>query len=333
MLNLNDPGFTGPYAELYRQFIAYKRAMGYEYGESVVYGLRKMNRDIEAMRTSEEGPLPQSLALAWAEKAPGESRENRKRRMIVMRQFGLFVEGVGIECFVLPKRLMPAKASKFEPYVFTEEEVARLMAYFDSLPGDKRFRSRSLVMPALFRTIYGCGLRLREASDLKVWEVDIAGGVISVNGAKGGKNRYVPMSGSLAAEISAYWEAMGFDGADPDQPFFPSPKKNGFYTSPSIRLNLKNACNALGIANEKGQAPRVHDLRHTFACHALDKVAKEGGDPYAALPVLAEYLGHSHISDTERYLHLTEAGRRLVIEKTRESAERVFPKGGPRDER
>lgn len=326
MQKLENDLFEGPYAELYRQFISYKRAMGYKYGESTVYDLGKMNRRIESMREDEEGVLPQSLVMAWMEKEPDESDSNRKKRLILMRQFGLFLEGIGVDCFVLPERFMPAKGPRFEPYIFTESEIEAIMAYFDSLPHDKRFPNRTSVLPVLFRTIYGCGLRIREALDLKVWELDVDGGVLSINDAKGGKNRRVPVSPSLHAVLLSYWETMGFDDADPDQPLFPSVRRSGFYTSPTIRHALKCACDRLGIRTELGKLPRVHDLRHTFACHSLDRIMADGGDPYAMMPVLSTYMGHTHISDTEYYLHLTESGRRFVLEKTAATACRIFPK-------
>lgn len=327
MQELENRLFEGPHAELYRQFILYKRAMGYKYGDSIVYDLGKMNRRIESMRDGEDGALPQRLVMAWTEKEPGESSSNRKKRLTLMRQFGLFLEGLGIDCFVLPERFIPARSPRFEPYVFTEGEVIALMAYFDSLPCDKRFPNRAVVLPVLFRTIYGCGLRIREALDLKVWELDIANGVLSINNAKGGKNRAVPVATSLHAVLSDYWEKMDLGRSDPDRPLFPSVTKDDFYTSETIRHALRCACDELGIRNALGRLPRVHDLRHTFACHSLDRFMRQGGDPYAMLPVLAAYMGHTHISDTEYYLHLTEAGRQFILEKTAATADRIFPKG------
>ncbi len=227
MLDLDDCAFEGPYAELYRQFVSFKRAMGYKYGEGVLYDLRRISEEIEGARTDEEGPLPQKLVMDWTERKPGESDANRKKRLTLMRQLGLFVEGLGIECFVLPERFIPAKGPRYEPYIFTEDEISALMAHFDSLPHDRRFPNRSKVQPVLLRTIYGCGTRIREALDLKVWEVDVENGVLSINNAKGGKRRYLPMSPSLASCFASYWDEMGLDGAPPDAPVFPSVKRGG----------------------------------------------------------------------------------------------------------
>ena len=55
----------------------------------------------------------------------------------------------------------------------------------------------------------------------------------------------------------------------------------------------------------RGQGPRIHDLRHTFAVHTLLRWYREGADLDARLPVLATYLGHVSIEGTQQYLHLT----------------------------
>ena len=54
----------------------------------------------------------------------------------------------------------------------------------------------------------------------------------------------------------------------------------------------------------RGKGPRVHDLRHSFAVHVLNKWSREGKDMYTCLPILRTYLGHSKLSATEKYLRL-----------------------------
>ena len=86
---------------------------------------------------------------------------------------------------------------------------------------------------------------------------------------------------------------------------FPSPKGTRcygeiFYTS--FRKVLKQA----GIQHGGiGKGPCLHDLRHTFAVHNLEKWLKSGENIQAKLPILADYLGHTSLLGTQRYLRLT----------------------------
>lgn len=57
------------------------------------------------------------------------------------------------------------------------------------------------------------------------------------------------------------------------------------------------------VGNKQG--PRIHDLRHTFACHSLANMAKAGIDLYTSLPILSAYLGHQSLEATNRYVRLT----------------------------
>ena len=60
-----------------------------------------------------------------------------------------------------------------------------------------------------------------------------------------------------------------------------------------------------GVGASATQEPRLHDLRHTFACDCLRKWYDEGVDVNARLPILATAMGHVNVHDTQLYLHVT----------------------------
>jgi integrase len=71
--------------------------------------------------------------------------------------------------------------------------------------------------------------------------------------------------------------------------------------------------------------PRIHDLRHTFAVHVLDKLVKEGVDMHCCLPVLSMALGHKCVSDTEYYVRITNQVYPHLSDTTSAISEYVFP--------
>jgi integrase len=75
----------------------------------------------------------------------------------------------------------------------------------------------------------------------------------------------------------------------------------------------------------KGHGPRLHDLRHTNAVHALNGWVKADKDVYSLLPILSKFLGHEHIRSTEKYLRLTAEVFPDIIQKTSESCGYVIP--------
>lgn len=75
----------------------------------------------------------------------------------------------------------------------------------------------------------------------------------------------------------------------------------------------------------KGQGPRVHDLRHTFAVHSLYHMVKSGLDIYTAWPVLSVLLGHHDIYATEHYVRLTLEIYPDLIKETGKKLGDIFP--------
>ncbi len=194
----------------------------------------------------------------------------------------------------------------FIPYIFTHDEIKALFHVLDSLktPSHSGSPRRKDIIPILFRLLYCCGLRVSEAVKLKGEDVDLENGVLTIKNSKFGKTRYVPLSFETASMCREYAKTrlIGKDGEDW---FFAAPD-GGHYNIRSIYSMFRQYLWDAGISHGgKGQGPRVHDLRHTFAVHCLQKWVADGEDITTALPRLSAYMGHTDFSATERYLRLT----------------------------
>ena len=77
----------------------------------------------------------------------------------------------------------------------------------------------------------------------------------------------------------------------------------------------------------KGYGPRLHDLRHTFAVHTLQKWVETGEDLNSMLPVLSVYMGHKSLKATSRYLRLTAEVYPNVIRQVETTCSYVIPGG------
>jgi integrase len=158
-------------------------------------------------------------------------------------------------------------------------------------------------MPEIFRLLYGCGFRISEVLNLRVQDVDLNQGVLTVRQGKFRKDRLVPVALSLVNRLRKYEAGLG--NRPPDAFFFPAPNGKAYSLRPVYTLFRKLLLQC-GIPHEgRGKGPRLHDLRHGFAVHTLLRWYQEGADLNAKLPLLATYLGHESLSGTQRYLHLT----------------------------
>lgn len=291
---------TSVLAPCMADFVEQKRALGNKYNAcvEVFNGFDRFcnEQHLEAPVISKE------LLSLWEEKRPHENETTQHIRISYVRQLCEYLHNNGYE---VPGAFHPApkKSQQFVPYIFTKNELERLFSATDSTKPTPSSPIRHLVMPVLFRLIYTCGLRASEALRLKVSDVDLDMGMMTILGAKGDKDRMVGISDSMLEYMRNYRANPLVAGFSSDY-FFPAPD-GGFYDVSTIYAYFRDYLFTAGIPHRgRGKGPRLHDLRHSFAVHVLNKWSSEGKDMYTCLPILRVYLGHSRLTATEKYLRL-----------------------------
>ena len=292
----------GAFPELFAEYVEHKRSLGYVYPQSRLYLVRRLSRFL-AGRAADERVLTRDAAEAFARPRGGESPGTAAARRGIARQFALFLRWRGIDAWVLPERSGPRQSSSFAPRIVTAEEMARIVACADARPASRCGPQTQPVYAMLVRLLWCCGLRIGEAVSLRVGDVDLTEAVITVRKAKHNRTRLVPMSQSLAAHARRYAVAVGLVAEDPGGWFFPSPRGGG-YNPCSATAHIQRLMLQAGVVTASGRAPRAHDLRHSYAVACLAKMQADGVDVYAALPLLATYMGHADIVSAEYYLRL-----------------------------
>jgi site-specific recombinase XerD len=177
--------------------------------------------------------------------------------------------------FVVPR---PRQGQRL-PEILSREEVVRVIAAI-------AHPKHRLAVEA----IYACGLRLSEATALKVRDIDRDRMTVRIEQGKGRKDRYVPLSKRLRNRLEEYWSAHPsghwvFEGHNPDRPLHVTAVQRA-YTLAKLRA---------GIQKHGG----VHALRHAYATHLIES----GVD----VLTVQRLLGHRSVSTTMRYFHLSQA--------------------------
>ena len=152
--------------------------------------------------------------------------------------------------------------------------------------------------------IYMCGLRISEARLLKVADVDLENGIISVHHSKKDNSRLVPMSDLLTERCRIYSKQVHPHSIAAAY-YFPVPdgKPMGIC---NLYNNFRKFLWRAGISHGgRGYGPRIHDFRHTYAVHCLKKWAEQEKDLSVYLPVLKTYMGHGSFHETAYYLRMT----------------------------
>jgi integrase len=284
------------------EFLEVKYALGYKYqnGTSQIKQLDKLCAENYAGCME----LTKDIVSAWIEKRPNESAATQNRRIRLARELGLFLAKCGKNPYILPQYKI-IDDNSFVPYVFSHEEVERFFNTIDSQPPHVAYPICNIMYSVLFRILYCCGLRISEALSLKYGDIDLERSVLIVKKSKFSKDRLVPMSASLQAAVEQYIPKVK-QHYPINEHIFPSRFSEESIRARVVYSYFRKILWESGIPHGgKGKGPRLHDFRHTFSVHALQKWVDDKVDVYTALPILSTYLGHENIRTTGLYLRLT----------------------------
>jgi integrase len=290
--------FDGNFGEYLQAFIEQKRSLGFSYEDSC----RLLSQFNKFCTTNfpKETILTKELCNAWAIRGDEETTTSFRARLTPVREFARYLNRIGMNAYVLPNNFAK-KPQRPIPYVYSEEEIASLWSVLDCVKPQKQSPLRHIVIPAIFRVLYCCGLRPAEARKLRVEDVDLSNGKISIRESKKHADRIVMMADDLIGYCGEYDNHIR--NVLPKREFF-FPKSDGsMYSKTWFELNFRQMREKTEIAQFDVKKPRLYDFRHTFATHRLYQWIREGKDLSAMLPYLSAYMGHVRLSDTYYYIH------------------------------
>ncbi|MFZ5495481.1 MAG: tyrosine-type recombinase/integrase [Verrucomicrobiota bacterium] len=248
--------------------------------------------------------ITRELAERWFKGMAHLSPGTRINRMGILRRLCLYLSHFDPRtCFV--HRAWQPRRNRPMPYIYSRDEVRRIMAAAETLPDGDGLRR--LVFSTLVGLLYATGVRIGEALGMRLGHVDLKRRLIRVQETKFKKSRYVPLAPSVAAQLAHYLRrrrAAGYSQAA-DAHFFVS-RSGGYYHPVTFVTTFLAVLRQLGLRGPAPQrGPRIHDLRHSFAVSRLLAWHRSGANLYAKLPTLSTYLGHVTVTGTELYLHAT----------------------------
>lgn len=293
--------FRSILADLMSQYCSEKIASG-ERCETTYYHLRRFD-DFLFQESLSRRELPKALVNKWTEKRHYESAKTHQLRVRSAAKFAVYMNRSGLPAYIPSTIGMAISRLDYTPYIFRHDEIIQLLAASERLPRNYLTPFRHLAIPVIFRLLSGCGLRTNEALKLRVADVDLDNGILTILDTKFRKDRLVPVAPAMAERLRIY--AATIPASNPESYFFPAPD-GGHYNARTLYFMFRRLLTECGIGHGgRGKGPRVHDLRHTFAVHRLLHWYREGVALDAMLPVLAVYLGHQRLTGTQRYLRLT----------------------------
>jgi integrase/recombinase XerD len=298
-----------------QEYLSMRRGLGFKLQETGK-GLLDFVTFMEQHRASY---ITQALALAWAQQPLNVQPAHWAQRLSFVRGFALHRSATDPRTQVPPQGFLPFQPKRARPYLYSDDEIRRLLRAASNMPC--RYE-RGELLPWTYHCLFGLlsvsGLRLGEARNLEIQDVDLKAAVLTIRGTKFGKSRLVPLHASTCKVLANYIaRRQRHWAARPVSSYL-------FVSSWGNRLDggqihrafyaLSRQIGLRGVADSHG--PRLHDMRHVFATNTLVRWYRSGEDPERRLPILSAYLGHVHVADTQWYLSgspelMREAMRRL----------------------
>jgi integrase len=298
-----------PLRQALQDYLAVRRALGYRLQRPE----KLLAQFLTYVEARGEAHLRLATMVTWATLPAGASRSWVSHRLSVIRGFASHVHALDPATDVPPADLLPSRPSRATPYLYSDADIAALLAAATMLRTPHRIATYQTLIGLLAVT----GMRVGEALALDRGDVDRSEGVLTIRASKFGKSREVPVHPTTVAALSQYLRR-------PDRPRAATATAAVLVSTAGTRLLYCNVhwtfhrlVRRAGLTPRSAACrPRPHDLRHRFAVCTLLDGYRGGHVPQARLPLLSTYLGHVDPRHTYWYLSaapelLHAAGDRL----------------------
>ena len=284
--------------EAVRQYLRLRRGLGFKLHEAG----RALPKFVTFLQRHHASVITCQLALDWAQQSSTVQSEEWARRLSIVRGFARYRSAMDPRTEIPPDGLLPYRPKRARPYLYSQEEIRALLRAALKLPAHGKLR------PWTFHCLFGLlsvtGLRLGEARNLELKDVDLPARLLTIRGAKFGKSRLVPLHKSTCRVLANYLARRKQHwGSRPVSSYlFVSNWGNRLDTG-EIHRTFYAVSRQIGLRGPTdSHGPRLHDLRHRFALMTLLRWYRAGEDAERRLPALSAYLGHVHVADTFWYL-------------------------------
>ena len=298
-----------------QDYIEMRRGLGFKLRETE----RGLIDFVTFLEDNDTPYITTELALAWAQRPSHAQPSSWASRLGYVRGFARHRSAADPRTQIPPDGLLPFRPKRARPYLYSKEDIERLLAATLEMPCRyAHCKLRPWTYYCLFGLLSVSGLRLGEARNLKLSDIDFDAAVLTIRGTKFGKTRLVPMHASTCTVLRNYIKRrQQYCAAQPASPYLFTSRLGNRLDFGDIHRTFYALSRQVGLRGlNESHGPRLHDMRHVFATNTLVRWYEAEQDPERLLPILSTYLGHVHVADTQWYLSgspelMKEAMRRL----------------------
>ncbi len=280
-----------------KDYLAMRRSLGFKLEHANGYLLSF----VSFMEDQKADVITTKLALAWAQLPTSATTKTWASRLSSLRGFAVYRMAEDPRTEVPPANLLPVRCARMKPYLYTEEEIIRLMNAALEMPEASVFTGRTFY--CFFGLLAVTGMRPGEVIQMKNDDVDLSKGLITLRESKFGKSRLVPLHPSTTRALAEYSEIRD-KLLNRRSTYFLISNRGTKLSGGRVRYTFYALSRQIGLRGMTAKnGPRLQDFRHRFAIETLSDFYRAGEDAEHWLPVLSTYLGHVNITNTYWYLN------------------------------
>lgn len=281
-----------------QEYLSLRRGLGFKLHEAG----KALPKFVTFLEQHKASVITCRLALDWAQQSPTVQPAEWARRLSIVRGFARYRSAMDPRTEIPPEGLLPYRPKRARPYLYSHQEIRSLLGAALQLPD--RGGLRPWTYYCLFGLLSVTGLRLGEARNLELQDVDLPARVLTIRSSKFGKSRLVPLHGSTCRVLANYLRRRERHWAKrPVSSYLFVSNWGNRLDGGEIHRTFYALSRQIGLRGPtESHGPRLHDMRHRFAVMTLLRWYRAGEDAERRLPTLSAYLGHVHVSDTFWYL-------------------------------
>ena len=288
-----------------RDYLELRRGLGFDLGRAE----SRLKDFLKVMKNRRTRQITTALALEFALRSDHRSPSTQAGCLSAIRGFARYLSGIDPKTEIPPVGLV-RQGHRPQPYIYSDGEIIQILDAARAHPSTPRYALKPHTLYCLFGLLSVTGMRLTEALNLKLEDIDWLNGVLSVGRSKFQKCRLLPLHKSTLRQLRDYIKLRDRFFAErpwrrPQDRIFVS-THGGALTSNEIGEDFRMLTRRIRLrVTGASHGPRIHDLRHRFAVATLVRWYRTGKDVGPLLPVLSTYLGHVFITGTYWYLTCT----------------------------
>ena len=301
------------YNTLSQKFLQYKRYLGYKYKtdetviKEIVKYLNNFNIDI----------ITKEVVENYVRLNNNLTQNTIARNISTFRSFCKYLKQQGIEAYQISKNMYTGKI-KYKAYIYSHDEIKRIYNNLNKVTSNYQYTYyHKVIYPMIIKILYQTGMRIGEVLNLTIDDYDAVDGLFYLKQTKNNQERIIVLSVSLNKIINDYIIKFNYKFKLDNKLFKVSISSVERYFDKV--LTLSNI-----VKTDNG--PRLHDLRHAFIVHLIEKFINEGLDLNVMLPIIQTHVGHQSIESLTYYFQVTNDLLNIVNKISEEKLGYLIPK-------